>query len=254
MLQAPPANRLLELERKYLDRFRTDVVPSIYYFWMNTTQPPFDDLKVRQAIAYAIDPAALQRIYDTLMSPTQQVLPPGVPGYLKFTALPARLRDAPQGLIKQANPSDAKVTVWTDDRTPDRRAGAYLQASARAARLQRESSGSSARRPTPPPWPTPRRPIWMPASGLSGTAAPSPESVLRSCSTEARSARRRYQPRPARRPGGQRRDQAPGRAAARRDHRGRLHRPRPQVMAKAPWAPWGNQKASTFTSERVDSE
>ncbi len=26
------------------------------------------------------------------------------------------------------------------------------------------------------------------------------------------------------------------------------------VMAKAPWAPWGNQKASTFTSDRVDSE
>jgi peptide/nickel transport system substrate-binding protein len=79
MIATPPRDRLVELNWKYPDRFRTDVAPSTYYFWMNTTQPPFDELKVRQAVDYALDPAALQRIYDSLMSTTQQVLPPGVP-------------------------------------------------------------------------------------------------------------------------------------------------------------------------------
>ncbi len=30
---------------------------------MNTTRPPFDDLKVRQAVNYAVNTAALERIY-----------------------------------------------------------------------------------------------------------------------------------------------------------------------------------------------
>jgi peptide/nickel transport system substrate-binding protein len=29
-------------------------IPNVYYFWMNTRKPPFDDLKVRQAVNYAV--------------------------------------------------------------------------------------------------------------------------------------------------------------------------------------------------------
>jgi peptide/nickel transport system substrate-binding protein len=126
MIDPPPTDRIPEVESKYPDRFRKEVTVSTYYFWMNVTQPPFDDLKVRQAVNYALDPAALQRIYGSLMSPTQQILPPNMPGYAKYELYPHDLNKAKQ-LIQQANPSDKNITVWTDDEEPNDRAGAYLQ-------------------------------------------------------------------------------------------------------------------------------
>jgi peptide/nickel transport system substrate-binding protein len=126
MVDPPPENRLLELEWKYPNRFRKEITLSTYYFWMNTARPPFDDLKVRQAVNYAIDPAVLERIYGALMTPTQQVLPPGMPGYAKFTLYANDLGTARQ-LIREASPSDKKVTVRTDDQRPDERAGLYLR-------------------------------------------------------------------------------------------------------------------------------
>ncbi|HET6240871.1 MAG TPA: ABC transporter substrate-binding protein, partial [Arthrobacter sp.] len=81
----PPPDRLPEVKSKYEGtQFRPQPTISTYYFWMNTKRPPFDDLKVRQAINYAIDPAALERIYVGSISGTQQILPPGMPGYKKF--------------------------------------------------------------------------------------------------------------------------------------------------------------------------
>jgi peptide/nickel transport system substrate-binding protein len=126
MIDPPPTDRIPEVESKYPDRFRKEVTVSTYYYWMNTTQAPFDDLKVRQAINYAIDPAALQRVYGSLLVPTQQVLPPNMPGYSKFELYPHDINKAKQ-LIQQANPSDKDITVWTDDEEPNDRAGAYLQ-------------------------------------------------------------------------------------------------------------------------------
>ncbi|MGH2599805.1 MAG: peptide ABC transporter substrate-binding protein [Dehalococcoidia bacterium] len=55
---------------------------STSYIAFNTQQPPFDDVKVRQAFAYAIDK---DRIADVilrdLVPPANTILPPGLPGY-----------------------------------------------------------------------------------------------------------------------------------------------------------------------------
>ena len=61
---------------------------------MNNTTPPFNDLKVRQAVNYAIDPAALERIYGGRLIATQQILPPGMPGYKKYKLYPHDLDKA----------------------------------------------------------------------------------------------------------------------------------------------------------------
>ena len=122
----PPTDRLTEVKSRYADRFKTWDTVSTYYFNLNVTQPPFDDPKVRQAVEYAVDPAALERLYGGLMAPTQQMLPPDMPGYTKFELYPHDLAKA-QALIKQANPSDKDVTVWTDDEDPQPKAGEYMQ-------------------------------------------------------------------------------------------------------------------------------
>jgi peptide/nickel transport system substrate-binding protein len=126
MIDPPPTDRIPEVESKYPDRFRKEVTVSTYYFWLNTKSPTFKDVRLRQAVNYAVDPAALQRIYGSLMVPTQQVLPPNMPGYKKFELYPHNMNKAKQ-LFKQANPSDTDITVWTDDEEPNDRAGAYYQ-------------------------------------------------------------------------------------------------------------------------------
>ncbi len=122
----PPTDRLQEVEQRYSDRYTAQPTVSTYYFWMNTQQPPFDDVKIRQAVNYALDPEALARIYGGLMQPTQQILPPAMPGYSKITPYPHDIAKAKE-LFQQANPSDKDITVWTDADTPNDKAGEYYQ-------------------------------------------------------------------------------------------------------------------------------
>jgi peptide/nickel transport system substrate-binding protein len=127
MQTIPPADRYPEVKSKYDgSQFRVEPTISTYYFWMNTTKPPFDDLKVRQAVNYAVDSEALERIYTGQIAGTQQILPPGMPGYKKFVLYPHNMAKAKQ-LIEEANPSDRDITVWTDDESPNNEATAYYQ-------------------------------------------------------------------------------------------------------------------------------
>ena len=127
MFDPLPADRVAAVKQKY-EGTQLRVVPSIstYFFWFNTTQPPFDDLKVRQAINHAIDPAALERIYAGEIAGTQQILPPGMPGYEKFELYPFDLAKAKE-MIAEANPSDKEITVWTNNLSPNDEATEYYE-------------------------------------------------------------------------------------------------------------------------------
>jgi peptide/nickel transport system substrate-binding protein len=84
-----------------------------YYFWMNINEPPFNKLAVRQAVNYAIDRNALQKIvWGGLGQATQNVLPPTYPSYVKLKLYHHDVAKARQ-LIQQAGAKGAKVTVWT---------------------------------------------------------------------------------------------------------------------------------------------
>jgi len=127
MFDALPPDRVSQVEAKY-DGAQYREVPSIntYFFWMNTTQPPFDDLKVRQAVNHAIDPAALERIYAGQLDAGQQILPPGMPGHEELELYPYDMAKA-KAMLREANPSDTDITVWTDSLSPNDDAGAYYQ-------------------------------------------------------------------------------------------------------------------------------
>ena len=54
----------------------------VSYFGFNTTLPPFDDVKVRQAFNYALDRETLIiTLLQDLVVPAEGILPPGFPGY-----------------------------------------------------------------------------------------------------------------------------------------------------------------------------
>ena len=127
MQPPPPADLYAEVKGKYEGtQFRVEHPINVYYFWMNTRKPPFDEVKVRQAVNYAVDPAALERIYAGSLAATHEILPEGVPGHEGFDLYPHSMAKAKQ-LFGEASPSDREITVWTNNESPNDEAGAYLQ-------------------------------------------------------------------------------------------------------------------------------
>jgi peptide/nickel transport system substrate-binding protein len=107
-------------------QFRVERPINLYLFWMNTEKAPFNDLKVRQAVNYAVDSKALERIYAGSLAATHQILPEGMPGHQKFNLYPHNMAKAKE-LMEEANPSDRNITVWTDNESPNSEAGAYYE-------------------------------------------------------------------------------------------------------------------------------
>lgn len=127
MKNPPPPERYAEIRKRYAgSQFREDPMIGVYYFWMNTQEPPFDDVRVRRAVNYAVDPKALERIYAGTLDRSQQVLPPHMPGYRRFQLYPHDIERAKR-LVERADPAERKVTVWTLDLPPTDEAGEYYQ-------------------------------------------------------------------------------------------------------------------------------
>ncbi len=127
MQTPPPPDLYAEVKEKYEGtQFRVEPTISNYYFWMNTTKPPFNDLKVRQAVNYAVDPEALERIYAGQLNAAQQILPPGMPGYKKFELYPYDMAKAKE-MIEEANPSDRDITVWANTEPENKEATEYYE-------------------------------------------------------------------------------------------------------------------------------
>jgi peptide/nickel transport system substrate-binding protein len=122
--QIPP-DRLSSVQQKYADQIKVYTPANTYYFFMNVRVPPFDNLKVRQAVNYAINREALIRVYGGLGQPTEQVLPPTYPQYKKISMYPYDLAKAKQ-LVAASGDKGMEVTVWNHDRGSDPKATAYL--------------------------------------------------------------------------------------------------------------------------------
>ncbi|MGU3502584.1 ABC transporter substrate-binding protein [Mycobacterium sp. C31M] len=125
MVDPPDADRLQEVKTRFADRFRMEESINTYYFWMNNQTAPFNDVRVRQAVNYAIDPEALNRVFGGRLHPTQQVLPPGMPGYEEYKLYPGPDMDKARALLAEANPVDRDITVWTNDEPDRKRIGEY---------------------------------------------------------------------------------------------------------------------------------
>ncbi|MDO3400326.1 ABC transporter substrate-binding protein [Mycolicibacterium neoaurum] len=125
MVDPPDADRLQEVKTRFGDRFRLEESINTYYFWMNNQTAPFNDVRVRQAVNYAIDPEALNRVFGGRLHPTQQILPPGMPGYEEYKLYPGPDMDKARALLAEANPSDRDITVWTNDEPDRKRIGEY---------------------------------------------------------------------------------------------------------------------------------
>jgi peptide/nickel transport system substrate-binding protein len=120
-----PVDRLADVQSKYGEQLKIYTPANTYYFFMNTRIAPFDKLKVRQAVNYAIDRSALVRLYGGLASPTENILPPTYPQYKRHDLYPYNLAKAKQ-LIQEAGAKGISVTVWGSNRETSKKPVAYL--------------------------------------------------------------------------------------------------------------------------------
>jgi peptide/nickel transport system substrate-binding protein len=64
-------------------------------------------------------------VFGGRLHPTQQILPPGMPGYEEYKLYPGPDLNKAKQLIAEANPTDKDITVWTDDEPDRKRIGEY---------------------------------------------------------------------------------------------------------------------------------
>jgi peptide/nickel transport system substrate-binding protein len=120
-----PRDRLAEIRREHADRLRLYVPANVYYYFMNTREPPFDRLEVRQAVNHAVDRQEIVRLYRGLAKPTQNVLPPTYPQYEEIDLYDHDLQKA-RALVRESGHEGASVTVWGNSRDTIRGPAEYL--------------------------------------------------------------------------------------------------------------------------------
>jgi peptide/nickel transport system substrate-binding protein len=103
-----------------------DVEAATYYYFMNVTTRPFDDVRVRRAVNYAIDRERIARLFGGEAVPTQQMLPPSVPGYRKVSPYPGPDLARARRLVSLAGAEGAQVTVWGYNTEPSPAVTKYL--------------------------------------------------------------------------------------------------------------------------------
>ena len=86
MYDTPPSDRLGSLAAQYPSQIHINPTTQVYYMAMNVRVAPFNNLKVRRALNYAVDRAAVVGLEGgtRLAQPTCQILPPKFPAYSPY--------------------------------------------------------------------------------------------------------------------------------------------------------------------------
>ena len=138
-LDGPPPGRLRELRTRFASQLNVNPNDVTILMGLNTRAAPFNDLRVRQALNYAIDRATLASLLGQASRPTCQLLPPYIAGYQRYcpyTLNPnaAGVWSAPdvttaRALIAASGTRGTPITIWSQPNpylTDFTAAGRYL--------------------------------------------------------------------------------------------------------------------------------
>ena len=121
---------------RYPARVYSGLKVGTIYASLNTRQPPFTNVKARQAVSYAIDRDRIIRLYHFASgqaSATCQVLPPDFPGHQGYCPYTTGAGDGgwhgpdmekARRLVRESGTANMPVTVWTHP--GDEAAGSYF--------------------------------------------------------------------------------------------------------------------------------
>lgn len=98
----------------------------------NVERPPFDDVRVRRAIAHAIDPTIIvDRLLEGCVAPAAGIVPPGLPGYAGTTSRIPLDRAAARRLLAEAGHTRLAVAYNFNTSDANQRVAEVLQAQLR---------------------------------------------------------------------------------------------------------------------------
>ena len=142
MFDPIPSDRLNEIGTTYADQVHIQPLTAMWYLPMNVNLAPFNNLKARQAVNFALDRAAMVKIFggDKLAAPVCSFLPPAFPGhvdYCQYTAggsveSPATAWTAPdiekaKKLVEESGTKGQKVGIVVSDDEVNKQMGEYIQ-------------------------------------------------------------------------------------------------------------------------------
>jgi peptide/nickel transport system substrate-binding protein len=116
--------RLPDFETQHPSQVHTTPAAGTNFWFLNTRIPPFDDVRARQALSYALDRAELAHIIGGPQTPqpTCQLLPPNFPGYRPYCPFTSNVSEggawsAPdlaraRELVRESGTAGARVTFW----------------------------------------------------------------------------------------------------------------------------------------------
>jgi YVTN family beta-propeller protein len=109
-----------------------------YFVILNTRQPPFTNIKVRQAVNYAIDRDRIIQLFDFASgqaAATCQILPTDFPGHQAYCPYTTGIKNGAWygpdmekalQLARDSRTTNVPVTVWTFNDSPEKAVGSYL--------------------------------------------------------------------------------------------------------------------------------
>ena len=124
---------------RYPARVHSGLKLGTVFVFLNTRQPPFTNLKARQAINYAIDRGQIIQLLHLSSpaeaTPTCQILPADFPSYQRYCPYTAGAKDGAWHrpdlakavrLAHQSGTTHVPVTVWTSNSFGGKAVGSYL--------------------------------------------------------------------------------------------------------------------------------
>jgi peptide/nickel transport system substrate-binding protein len=107
------------------ERFDPVPIASTFYFFLNTTTPPFSSELARRAVVTALDRPALAQLASGSLEPECYLLPDGIPGH-PSSSCPYGEADgegdleAARDLVQRSGTAGARVMVWGENSAPER--------------------------------------------------------------------------------------------------------------------------------------
>jgi peptide/nickel transport system substrate-binding protein len=131
-----PSDRLSQLSTSYSNQLHVNPLTAIWYIVMNTNLKPFNNLKARQALNYAINKNSAVALYGgtQLAQPACTILPAGFPGHLNFCLYQKGTGSTYQGpdltkakqLVAQSGTKGQSVGVVVTNDTVNEAVGTYV--------------------------------------------------------------------------------------------------------------------------------
>jgi len=108
------ASEIAGLRARYGSRLHSSPGPIVVYTFLNTQLAPFDDIRVRRALNYAVDREAVVRAFGgpDRAAPSCQILPANYPGYRPYCPYDRDLAEA-RRLVAASGTRGTPVVVWT---------------------------------------------------------------------------------------------------------------------------------------------